>query len=98
MDWEGFYTGNHSDNLKATLSCMALELVHKYKLEKEMEMEYAKILFVCLVVAICLGAPAAETWVSKFGKLNPQTPISLPSEIIGDIEENASLLTEKETL
>ncbi|KAJ3000682.1 Na(+)/H(+) antiporter [Globomyces sp. JEL0801] len=64
----GLWSGKAS--IQATLCESALEMVHKYKLEGTEEEEYAKIVFLCMVSAIVIGAPSASNWVLIYGK-NP---------------------------
>lgn len=53
-------------------------------------------MFVCLVASICLGAPAAATWVAQFGNLKPELPMSFNSS--DENEEKLALVKEAKEL
>ena len=44
-----------------------MELVHSNHLQGKDEEGYAKLVFLCMVCSIIVGAPAASAWVKVFG-------------------------------
>jgi Kef-type K+ transport system membrane component KefB len=63
----GLWTGKAS--IQATLCGAAMEMVHRHHLENQVEQEYAKLVFLCMVCSIVVGVPTASSWVSMFGKV-----------------------------
>ncbi len=67
---------------KATLCGAAIEMVYDLKLDDQVEHQYAKLVFLCMVCAIVVGVPVASSWVAYFGKvpLGVQLVRSTPDE------------------